>query len=56
MCFYEELHCKLCLQSHGAKFDSYDFKKHFYAVLTSRDSCYNWRNSLTRDLKVQNAK
>jgi len=52
MCFFEELHCKLCLQLYGAKFDSSDVKKHFNTLLGSRDSCHNCQNSLTNKMKV----
>jgi len=27
MCFFEELHCKLCLRLHETKFDSWDVKE-----------------------------
>jgi len=34
MRFFEELHCKVCLQLHGAKFDSSDVKKHLHTFLS----------------------
>jgi len=52
MCFFEELHCKLCLQLHEAKFNSWDLKEHFNTLLASRDSCHNCQYSLTSDLEV----
>jgi len=42
MGFFEELHCKLNLQLHGAKFDSFDVKEHFNTLLASRDSCHSY--------------
>jgi len=52
MCFFEELHCKLCLKLHRVKFDSWGVKEHFNTLLASRDSCHNCQNLLISDLKM----
>jgi len=35
-----------------ANFGSSDVKEHFYTFLTSRDSCHNYQNPFTSDLKL----
>jgi len=52
MRFFEEVHSQLCLELRGAEFVSSNPKKHFYAFLTSRDSCYNCQNSFISYLKL----
>jgi len=42
MCiFFGYLHCKLCLQLHGSKFDSWVVKEYSITLFASRDKCQN---------------